>query len=152
MMLQMVLPISKKGVFRKTIMIPADKYRAYIEPLVLALENTETLRQEDEQALRDVLPKGDDAVKVSIRYNPNSDTLRIRLTQDGKGIYIRGTMKLTSEPMEMVNISEDEVQYDLLNLDEAVVEEMKGELEYMGFKLDSFVENSNMRKLVGDGN
>ena len=82
MMLQMVLPISKKGVFRRTIMIPADKYRAYIEPLVLALENTETLRQEDEQALRDVLPKGDDAVKVSIRYNPNSDTLRIRLTQE----------------------------------------------------------------------
>ena len=66
-------------------------------------------------------------------------------------IRARGTMKLTSEPMEMVNISEDEVQYDLLNLDEAVVEEMKGELEYMGFKLDSFVENSNMRKLVGDG-
>ena len=60
-------------------------------------------------------------------------------------------MMLTTEPMEMVNISEDEVQYDLLNLDEAVVEEMKGELEYMGFKLDSFVENSNMRKLVGDG-
>ena len=90
-------------------------------------------------------------MKLSVRYNPNSDTLRIRLTQDGKGVYIRGTMKLTTEEMEMVNISTDEVQYDLLNLDEAVVEEMRGELEYMGFKLDSFVENSNMRKLSGDG-
>ena len=26
--------------------------------------------------------------------------------------------------------------------------EGQGELEYMGFKLDSFVENSNMRKLI----
>jgi len=28
-----------------------------------------------------------------------------------------------------------------------VVEEMRDELDYMGFKLDSFVANSNMRKL-----
>ena len=57
-------------------------------------------------------------------------------------------MMLTTEPMELINISTDEVKYDLLNLDESVVEEMRGELEYMGFKLDSFVENSNIRKLV----
>lgn len=151
MMLQMVLPVSEKGVFKKTFMIPADKYRAYVEPLVLALENTETLREEDEQSLRDVLPRGDEDVKLRVRYNPGSDTLRIRLTQNDKGIYLRGTMMLTSEPMELINISEDEVQYNLLDLDEAVVEEMRGELEYMGFKLDSFVENSNIRKLVGDG-
>lgn len=150
MMLQLVLPISSKGVFKRTYMIPVEKYRAYIEPLVLALENTETLREEDEQSLREVLPKGDGDVKLSIRYNPNSDSLRIKLTQDGKGIYVRGTMHLTAEPMEMVNISEDEVKYNLLDLDDSVVEEMRGELEYMGFKLDSFVENSNMRKLVGN--
>ena len=82
-----------------------------------------------------------------MRYNPNSDTLRIRILQNGKGVYIRGTMHLTTEEMEMVNISTDEVQYDLLNLDPAVVEEMRDELDYMGFKLDSFVANSNMRKL-----
>jgi len=60
-------------------------------------------------------------------------------------------MHLSTESMEIVNISEDEVKYNLLDLEDSVVEEMRGELEYMGFKLDSFVENSNMRKLVGDG-
>ena len=151
MMLQMVLPINNKGVFKKTFMISAERYRAYIEPLVLALENTGTLREEDVQSLQEVLPKGDGDVKLSVRYNPNSDSLRIRLTQDGKGVYVRGTMHLSTETMEMVNISEDEVKYNLLDLEDSVVEEMRGELEYMGFKLDSFVENSNMRKLVGDG-
>ena len=150
MMLQMVLPVNKEGVFRKTFMISADKYREFIEPLVLALENTDALRQEDVESLHEVVPKGDGDVKLSVRYNPNSDSLRIKLTQDGKGIYVRGTMQLSAEPMEMINISTDEVQYDLLNLDESVVEELRGEMEYMGFKLDSFVENSNMRKLVGD--
>ena len=52
--------------------------------------------------------------------------------------------------IDNVNISTDAVQYNLLDLDESVVEEMRGELEYMGFKLDSFVENSNIRKLVGN--
>ena len=51
----------------------------------------------------------------------------------------------------MINISTDEVQYNLLDLDEAVVQEMRDELDYMGFKLDSFLANSNMRKLIGDG-
>ena len=148
MMLQLVLPISDKGVFRKTFMIPAEQYRAIIEPLVETIINTETLREEDEQAMQEVLPKGDGDVSLSVRYNPNSDSLRIKITQNEKGIYLRGTMMLTTEPMEMINISTDEVKYDLLNLDESVVEEMRGELEYMGFKLDSFVENSNIRKLV----
>ena len=151
MMLQMVLPIDKKGVFKRTFTIPAEQYRSFIEPLVLALENTEAMREEDEQSLREVLPQDDTDVKLYVRYNPNSDSLRIKLTQNGKGIYVRGTLMLSTEPMPMINISEDEVQYDLLNLDDAVVEELRGELEYMGFKLDSFVENSNMRKLVGDG-
>lgn len=148
MMLQFVLPVSEKGVFRKTIMIPGDEYRKILEPVVEAIVSTEALREEDEQSLREVLPRSDEDVKLSIRYNPASDSLRIRLTQDGKGIYLRGTMKLTSEPMEMVNISTDEMKYNLLDLDDAVLEELQGELEYMGFKLDSFVANSNMRKLV----
>ena len=151
MMLQMVLPVNSKGVFTKHFKIPADQYRAFIEPLVEALENTETLREADEQSLRDAIPQGDGEVELRVRYNPNSDTLRIRILQTGKGVYIRGTMHLTTEEMEMVNISTDEVQYDLLNLDPAVVEEMRDELDYMGFKLDSFVANSNMRKLSGDG-
>lgn len=150
MMLQMVLPVSSKGVFSKHFKIPADQYRAFIEPLVQTLVNTETLREEDEQSLRDAIPEGDGEVELKVRYNPNSDSLRIRILQNGKGVYIRGTMKLTTEEMEMVNISTDEVQYDLLNLDEAVVEEMRDELDYMGFKLDSFVKNSNMRKLKGN--
>ncbi len=149
MMLQMVMPVNKQGIFRRSLKIPADQYREYIEPLIKALENTDAMREEDEESLRDVLPKGDKRVKLTVRYNPNNDSLRIKITQDGKGLYIRGTMRLTSEPMEMINISTDEEKYDLLNLDEAVVEEMRGELEYMGFKLDSFVENSNIRKLVG---
>jgi len=151
MMLQMVLPANKRGIFRKRFRIPAEQYRKFIEPLILAMENTETLRKEDEQALRDSLPQGDDEVKVLVRFNPNNDSLRIKITQNDKGFYIRGTMRLSTEPMELVNISTDEVQYDLLNLDDSVVEEMRGELEYMGFKLDSFVENSNIRKLTGDG-
>ena len=150
MMLQMVLPVNSEGVFRKHFKIPVDQYRAFIEPLVQTLVNTETLREEDEQSLRDAIPEGDGEVELSVRYNPNSDSLRIRIHQNGKGVYIRGTMKLTTEEMEMVNISTDEVQYDLLNLDEAVVEEMRDELDYMGFKLDSFVKNSNMRKLKGN--
>lgn len=151
MMLQMVLPVSSKGVFSKHFKIPADQYRAFIEPLVQALADTETLREADEQSLRDAIPQGDEEVELRVRYNPNSDTLRIRILQNGKGVYIRGTMKLTTEELEMINISTDAVQYDLLNLDEAVVEEMRDELDYMGFKLDSFVANSNMRKLSGDG-
>lgn len=150
MMLQMVLPVNRSGVFSKHFLIPAEKYRSFIEPLILALENTDTLREEDEQALREAIPQGDGDVELHVRYNPDHDSLRVKLMQDGKGVYVRGTMKLSSEAMEMVNISTDEVQYDLLNLDPAVVEEMRGELEYMGFKLDSFVENSNMRKLTGD--
>jgi hypothetical protein len=150
MMLQMVLPVSSKGVFRKHFKIPADQYRAFIEPLVQTLVNTETLREEDEQSLRDAIPEGDGEVELKVRYNPNSDSLRIRILQNGKGVYIRGTMKLTTEEMDLVNISTDAVQYDLLNLDEAVVEEMRDELDYMGFKLDSFVKNSNMRKLKGN--
>lgn len=148
MMLQMVLPISKTGSFKRTFEIPAEEYREFIEPLVIALENTETLREEDAQSLHEALPDSDEPVMLSIRYNPNSSTLRIKLSRDGKGIYLRGTMKLSAEPMEMINISTDEVKYNLLDLDEDVVEEMRGELDYMGFKLDSFVENSNMRKLV----
>jgi hypothetical protein len=150
MMLQMVLPVSSKGVFRKHFKIPADQYRAFIEPLVQTLVNTETLREEDEQSLRDAIPEGDGEVELKVRYNPNSDSLRIRILQNGKGVYIRGTMKLTTEEMDLVNISTDAEQYDLLNLDEAVVEEMRDELDYMGFKLDSFVKNSNMRKLKGN--
>ena len=151
MMLQMVLPVDSKGVFKKHFKIPADQYRGFIEPLVTALENTDTLREEDVQSLHDAIPQGDEEVELRVRYNPNSDTLRIRILQNGKGVYIRGTMHLTTEEMDMVNISADEVQYDLLNLDEAVVEEMRDELDYMGFKLDSFVANSNMRKLSGNG-
>ena len=150
MMLQMVLPVSSKGVFSKHFKIPADQYRAFIEPLVQTLVNTETLREEDEQSLRDAIPEGDGEVELKVRYNPDSDSLRIHIQQNGKGVYIRGTMKLTTEEMDMVNISTDAVQYDLLNLDEAVVEEMRDELDYMGFKLDSFVKNSNMRKLKGN--
>jgi len=151
MMLQMVLPVNSKGVFTKHFKIPADQYRGFIEPIIQALENTETLREADEQSLRDAIPQGDEEVELRVRYNPNSDTLRIRILQNGKGVYIRGTMHLTTEEMEMVNISTDEVQYNLLDLEPAVVEEMRDELDYMGFKLDSFVANSNMRKLSGNG-
>ncbi len=150
MMLQMALPVNSKGVFSKHFKIPADQYRAFIEPIVQTLENTDTLREEDEKSLRDAIPEGDEEVELRVRYNPNSDTLRIRILQNGKGVYIRGTMMLTTEEMELINISTDEVQYDLLNLDEAVVEEMRDELDYMGFKLDSFVAHSNMRKLKGN--
>lgn len=152
MMLQFVLPISEKGVYKKTIMIPAEECRKLLEPAVEAIVGTEALREEDEQSLQEVMPGSDEDVKLSIRYNPASDSLRIRLTQDDKGIYVRGTMKLTSEPMEMINISTDEMKYNLLNLDDAVLEELQGELEYMGFKLDSFVANSNMRKLIQQEN
>lgn len=151
MMLQMVLPVNSEGVFKRHFKIPADQYRAFIEPLVQALEDTDTLREEDEQYLRDAIPQGDGEVELSVRYNPNSDSLRIKIQQDGKGVYIRGTMLLSTEEMEMINISTDEVQYNLLDLDEAVVQEMRDELDYMGFKLDSFLANSNMRKLSGDG-
>jgi len=151
MIRQMLLPVTSKGVISKPLQIPGAQYRAFIEPLVEVLENTETLREEDVQSLHDAIPQGDEEVELRVRYNPNSDTLRIRILQDGKGIYIRGTMHLTTEEMDMVNISTDEVQYNLLDLDEAVVEEMRDELDYMGFKLDSFVANSNMRKLSGNG-
>ena len=152
MMLQFVLPISKKGVYKKVIMIPGDEYRKILEPVVEAIVGTEALREEDEQSLQDVLPGNDEDVKLSIRYNPTSDSLRIRMTQDGKGVYVRGTMLLSTEPMEMINISTDEMKYNLLDLDDAVLEELQGELEYMGFKLDSFVANSNMRKLIQQEN
>jgi len=151
MMLQMVLPVNSKGVFSKHFKIPVDQYRAFIEPLVATLENTDTLREEDVQSLHDAIPQGDEEVELRVRYNPNSDSLRIRILQNGKGVYIRGTMHLNTEEMEMINISADEVQYNLLDLDEAVVEEMRDELDYMGFKLDSFIANSNMRKLSGSG-
>jgi len=151
MMLQMVLPVNSKGVFSKHFKIPVDQYRAFIEPLVATLENTDTLREEDVQSLHDAIPQGDEEVELRVRYNPNSDSLRIRILQNGKGVYIRGTMHLNTEEMEMINISADEVQYNLLDLDEAVVEEMRDERAYMGCKLDSFIANSNMRKLSGSG-
>ena len=149
-MLQLVLPIDDEGVYKKHFAIPVDQYRGFIEPLIRTLENTDTLREEDEQTLREAIPQGSGDMDLSVRYNPNSDSLRIKITQDGKGVYLRGTLLMSTEPMDMDNISKDEVKYNLLDLDEDVAAEMRDELAYMGFKLDSFVKNSNMRKLKGN--
>ena len=102
------------------------------------------------KGLVDSAAQSDDPVRLRVRYNPESQRLMIKVTRDGKGIYLRCNVAMTTGPMEFINVSADEIQYDLLNLDEEVMDELDSEVDFLGLKLDSFVENSNIRKLTGE--
>ena len=150
LVLQMLMPMNEKGQHVKTFKIPAEQYMSYVQPVVSALIQTGAIPEDSCRSLLEDVAQSDSPVKLRVAYTPDKNRLRIRITRDGEGLYVRCRMAMTTGPMEFINISTDEEKYDLLNLDPSVIEELNTEVQFLGFKLDSFVENSNIRKLTGD--
>lgn len=137
-----------KGVRTLEIPLPDDMYVAVADSvlsIVEGLEAAEEIAGDEPEQQTEALKGG---TVLRLRYKPDTGRIRIAAMQGDRGVQLSARMKLSVvEDAVFINISEDEMQYDLMNLDEAQMEELRGELDIIALKFDKFALGSGISKL-----
>ena len=146
--LLMALPTTDaSGMRTLEISLPNRIYTAVAEAMLAVAEGMDSTEETDVEGLREqVDSSGEDAV-LSIRYRQSTGDIEIAAMQGKSGAQIAATMAMKVEPTVMVNISADEEQYDLMNLDADTLELMRSELEMIALKFGNFAGGTGLSRI-----
>ena len=147
--MDMTMPMDKKGVRRLVVMIPRETYVDVAEHAMGTLARFGFATEEDIASMRQTLDESTEPIRLSIRYNTGNTKLRIRLIRGGKGIQLNARMKVTSEPMELIDPSADPLKRDLLGMDADAQAELRDELDFLAMKYDFFAQHTRLIELIG---
>lgn len=90
---------------------------------------------------------GEEAM-LGFRYNPATGAFDLAAVQDGRGMRLSGTLQMTSEPMNFIDISGDEERLDALNLTTEQMEDLRSELDMVLVKYADFLTGAGMDGLM----
>lgn len=142
-----LMPFDEEGVHTASIELPVEKLGMFLNRFLAGEEDPDAVQEEEVQSLTDTFLRPGEPIELKIRYWRGKRKIWFYLMRGDKGIVLYGRTKQSSGHMKFVNISEDEVQYNLLDLDQTTKDELIGELEFLGIKMGSFIRNSNLSRL-----
>ena len=137
-----------KGVRSMQIRIPDALYKAVAESVLSIMEGLETT---DGLISNDLLERAqalEGGAVLSLRYKPATGDIEIAALQNGNGMQLSAKMELSIGEQEFVNISADELQYDLMKLDAAQMNELRDELDIIALKFGKFALGTGLSKLL----
>lgn len=119
-----------------------------LEGLLALTEGSEAAQGMDADALRRQIDamQGDATLKFS--YNENSGAFKLAIAQGGVTRQLSGVMELNRESMTFIDLSTEEGWYDLLDMDPAVLEQVKGELNLIAIKFMHFADGSGLDNML----
>ena len=136
-----------KGVRTLEIPLPDDMYIAIADSVLSIVEGLETAEEIAGGELAHQVDELQGGAALRLSYKPSTGEIEIAALQNGRGLQLSAHMDMTIEDAVFVNISEDEMQYDLMNIDEAQMEELRGELDIIALKFGKFALGSGLSKL-----
>ena len=136
------------GVRTLEIPLPDDIYIAVADSVLSIVEGLETA---EEIAGGELAHQAEEELQggavLRLRYKPTTGEIEIAAMQGGRGIQLSAQMEMSIEDAVFVNISEDEMQYDLMNIDDAQMNELRGELAIIALKFGKFALGLGLSKL-----
>lgn len=136
-----------KGVRTLEIDLPGDMYAAVAENALSIVEGLESAEDAEVDELMKQVKNMEGGATLALRYRPDKGTVELAALQDGRGIQLSANMALSLEEAIFVNISADELQYDLMHIDEAQLNELRGELDIIAHKFGQFSLGTGLGKL-----
>ena len=136
-----------KGVRTLEIPLPDDMYIAVADSVLNIVEGLETAEEIAGGDLEHMVDELEGGAKLRLSYKPDSGDIEIAALQNGRGLQLSAHMDMTIEDAVFVNISEDEMQYDLMNISDAQMDELRGELDIIAKKFGKFALGSGLSKL-----
>ena len=147
LVLHMLIPPNEAGKRIKIYKIPASQYRPALKKVIKVLKASGAVPKATLKALNAFRKLNKKYFKIKLEYRSAIDRYLIKVTRDGVGYQMRFRLAMTTGEMGFINISADELQYDLTDLSDEVKAELTAELEYLAFKMGAFVDNTNLKKL-----
>lgn len=135
------------GVRTLEIPLPDDIYIAVADSVLSIVEGMETAEEIAGGELAHQAEELQGGAVLRLRYKPATGEIEIAAMQGGRGIQLSAQMEMSIEDAVFVNISEDEMQYDLMNIDDAQMAELRGELAIIALKFGKFALGLGLSKL-----
>lgn len=148
MVLQMSMPANKNGSHVARFEIQPESYLPVARQIVDALADTELLTEEELASLQNGLLQSEEPIKVEWCYRKRKKEMVLKITQGDKGYRIYSTITKRTKEIDFINISAEETILDLMNLDQDTMDEILGELEFIGIKMIAFFRHSTLKKLI----
>lgn len=145
-MLRLWMKEDKKGRLRTTIKLSPEVRGALAEQLESLPEWM--AGDLDLESLHEELLRKKPSLKLKITYNPQKGKIDMKFLRGKEGLRLMADIAMTTGPVDFVNISADETQYDCLNLEEETLECLKDELDFMLMKARRFATGIHMEKLM----
>ena len=119
-----------------------------LEGLLALTEGSEAAQGMDADALRRQIDAMQGEATLKFSYNENSGAFKLAIVQGGVTRQLSGVMELNRESMTFIDLSTEEGWYDLLDMDPAVLEQVKGELNLIAIKFMHFADGSGLDNML----
>lgn len=119
-----------------------------LEGLLALTEGSEAAQGMDADALRRQIDAMQGEATLKFSYNENSGAFKLAIVQGGVTRQLSGVMELNRESMTFIDLSTEEGWYDLLDMDPAVLEQVKGELNLIAIKFMHFADDSGLDNML----
>lgn len=90
---------------------------------------------------------GEEAM-LSFRYSLDTGAFDLAAVQDGRGMSLSGTLQMTVEPANFIDISGDEDRIDALNLTPEQLDDLRSELDMVLVKYADFLTGAGLNGLM----
>ena len=146
-LLQALSTVDEKGERMLRFDLPGDIYTAIADSVMKIADGIDFLSGQKVQAAKEKLVEG--PVSLIVRYSPKDEEIQIDMLQGDDGLRLNADIELTVQPMGLVNISSDELMYDLTNMGFGRLMEMRGEIAIIALKFVKFSGGSGLSRILG---
>ena len=136
------------GVRTLTLNLPEGAYNAVAKSMLDIMGGIDLMKLLDVGELEEELEASDDSPSLILRYDPKAATFELDIVRGGNGLRLKADMTVTVEPMTLVNISTDELMYDLLHMDAMRLMELRGELAIIALKYGHFAGGTGLAGIL----
>ena len=119
-----------------------------LEGLLALTEGSEAAQGMDVDAVRRQIEAMQGEATLKFGYNEDSGAFKLAIVQNGVTRQLAGVMALNREPMTFIDLSTEEGWYDLMDMDPAVLEQVKGEMNLVGIKFMHFADGSGLDNML----
>lgn len=148
LVMELSMPKNEKGSHVARLEVPKEIYISAASRVMALLKGNRNMTEEELDVMRDSMEQADQGTVLEMRYRPKQKKIWLYFLQGEQGIRLFAKATMTTEPMEFINISQDEIQYDLLNLDSDTKSELQGELELLALKIGHFMTSTELETLM----
>ena len=136
------------GVRTLTLNLPEGAYNAVAKSMLDIMGGIDLMKLLDVGELEEELEASEDSPSLILRYDPKAATFELDIVRGGNGLRLKADMTVTVEPMTLVNISTDELMYDLLHMDAMRLMELRGELAIIALKYGHFAGGTGLAGIL----